>query len=119
MLRALFLLGITGVSLLLTVAPLVSLIDFSAALGSHDESVDWSSFQLPSDLHSGQSTVDMVIVHVEVVSLERVAVHTCVDRPQVGVELSPSLVEVDYHFVSCDMNGLEDDLVTILSHLAA
>ena len=62
--------------------------------------------------------MDMVIVHVKVVALERISVHSSVNRVQVYVLLWILFVhKVDHHFVRSDMDRFKDDVVTILKHL--
>lgn len=57
----------------------------------------------------------MIIVHVEVVALEGIAIHASVNRPEIGILSGITFVEIDYHLVSSDMDRIEYDAIFIAS----
>lgn len=55
----------------------------------------------------------MIIVHVEVVTLEGIAIHTSVDRPEICIARGIIFVKIDHHFVGSDMDRVENDVIFI------
>ena len=47
--------------------------------GSQDETIDSSVFKLPTNLHRTETPVDVVAVHIEVVTLEWMSIHSRID----------------------------------------
>lgn len=83
------------------------------------ESKDFSfcSLELATYLHPLESTINMVIVHIKVVTLERISIHSSVNRVQVEIPLRVLFVyKTDHHFVRSDMDSFKDDVITILKH---
>ena len=73
---------------------------------------------LVTNLHFVELSVDMVGVHVEIMTLEGVSIHACVDRVKVGVFLRVG-VEIDDHLVSCDVSRLEYNILPVSAEFYA
>ena len=61
----------------------------------------------------------MIVVHVEVVTLEGVPMHTSVDRVEVSVFAVVVLIEVDDHLEGGNVRGVEDNIVAVGANLRA
>ena len=61
----------------------------------------------------------MIFVHIEIVHLEQISIHTSVDRIQVDVFLGLLWIKVDDHLERRNMNRVEYRVLAVLSELAA
>ena len=85
---------------------------------SQYETIDWSVFQLPTNLHLAETPVNVVIVHIEVVTLEGMSVHSRINRVQVYIFLFVFFEQND-HLVSSNNMRLEDNVVFIHTNFAS
>lgn len=85
--------------------------------GPQVQDLDRCALQLAANLHLFQPTIDVIVVHVEVMALERMTIHTSVDRVQVSIFTVVMLIEMHDHLESGDVSRMEHDIFAVGTYL--
>lgn len=87
--------------------------------GLEHQSFNCRVFKVPSDFHFSELAVDMVRIHVEIVTLQGVTIHSSIDRVKIDIFEWVVWMEIDNHFESCHMRRLEHNILAVSSDLGS
>ena len=55
----------------------------------------------------------MMIVHVKVVTMEGITIHTSIDRPEICIAIGIILFKIDHHLLGSDLSRIKYDAIFI------